>query len=130
MMKKILTILLLLPLLGVAQAHLGINEYEIKIQHTDVAFKSGTTEKGTRFISGDMQLGTFYYYFNSSGVSYTNIQIPYTMVNVNAQAEIYNKKYVIVTDHSWKAYVENGGVIYINLDYYEEQKLWMFSYTD
>ena len=52
------------------------------------------------------------------------------MKDVNAQTEIYNNKYVILNDHSWKAYVNNGGLIYISLDYYVDSKLWVFSYSN
>lgn len=129
-MKKIILALLLLPLLGRAQAHLGMSEYRIKAEHPDETFHSDVTTKGTKFIFANMPFGVFYYYFDNEGYSDYNMQIPYTMKDVNDQTQIYNGKYVILTDHSWKAYVENGGVIYITLEYNTDTKLWIFSYAD
>lgn len=129
-MKKIMFLLLMLPLLGRAQAHLGMTESEIKSEHPGLTFTSDVTTKGVRYTSVDMAYGTFFYYFDNNGISNYNIQIPYQMKDVNAQTEIYNNKYVILNDHSWKAYVNNGGLIYISLDYYVDSKLWVFSYSN
>jgi hypothetical protein len=37
------------------------------------------------------------------------------MTALNAQVEIYTKKYVIVSETSWKAYLEGGGIMEIDL---------------
>lgn len=129
-MKKLIIIFLLLPLLGRAQAHIGMTDSQIRAEHTSVSFKSDETSKGVKYISGDMGLGTFYYYFDNEGYSDFNMQIPYTMKDVNAQTEIYNSKYVILTDHSWKAYVNDGGILFITLEYDKDNKIWIFYYSN
>jgi hypothetical protein len=44
--------------------------------------------------------------------------------------EIYNKKYVIISENSWKAYLEGGGMLKINLEYNEKQKIYIFYYSN
>jgi len=51
------------------------------------------------------------------------------MTALNAQVEVYNKKYVIVSETSWKAYLEGGGIMKINLTFDEKNKLYIFYYT-
>jgi len=52
------------------------------------------------------------------------------MTALNAQVEIYNKKYVIISETSWKAYLEGGGLMKINLTYDKDYKIYVFSYTN
>jgi hypothetical protein len=53
-------------------------------------------------------------------------EIPY----LNGQVEAYNKKYVIISDTKWKAYLEGGGILNIELTYNDENKLYVFSYKN
>jgi len=48
---------------------------------------------------------------------------------MNGQVEMYNKKYVITSDTSWTAYLEDGGIIHISLLYDSENKISFFSYS-
>lgn len=130
MKKLIVTILLMLPILGMAQAHLGETEYAIKNYHPEATFKTGYDNDGQKYIYTDMALGNFTYYIDSDNLSHYNIQIPYDMKCVNAQVEIYNKKYVIVSGSKWKAYLEGGFIMYINLYYNTESKLYYFAYSE
>ena len=77
-----------------------------------------------------MILGTFYYYFdNETGLTNFCMQITKDMPSLNAQVEIYNKKYVITLETSWKAYLEGGGIMKINLKYSKEYKIYVFYYS-
>ena len=51
------------------------------------------------------------------------------MPYLNGKVEAYNKNYVIVSDSEWKAYLEGGSVLKINLSYNEEHKFYVFKYT-
>jgi hypothetical protein len=51
------------------------------------------------------------------------------MTALNAQVENYNKKYVIVSETSWKAYLDGGSIMRINLVYDEENKTYFFTYN-
>lgn len=130
-MKKILlSIVFLLPFLGSAQAHLGISLTDLKELHNDKTFKIDYTTDGVKYASADMPLGEFTYYFSKEdGLTFRCIQIPHNMTALNAQVENYNKKYVIVSETSWKAYLEGGGLMKINLVYDEEYKAYFFTYN-
>lgn len=123
-------LIILIPLFSNAQAHLGATASEIKSSHPDKVFESGITSKGERYLYTDMGLGTFYYYFDKqTGLTDICLQVPKNMIALNAQVEIYNKKYVILSETFWKAYLEDGGLIKISLYYSEELKTYMFIYT-
>jgi hypothetical protein len=133
-MKNIVSLItaicLLSPIISKAQAHLGSTLSEIKSLHSDKVFKIDYTNSGQKYAQADMYYGTFIYYFDTeTGLSNYNVQIPDNMTALNAQVEIYNKKYVIISETSWKAYLEGGGLMKINLTYNEEYKIYIFSYT-
>lgn len=129
MKKIILGLILLFPLLGKAQAHLGVTLADIKELYPDKTFKIGYTDDGTKYALASMALGTFAYYFDNEETTYKCIQYPNNMTALNTQVEIYNKKYVIISETSWKAYLERGGLMNINLEYDEEFNLYIFHYT-
>lgn len=130
MKKLIFALILMLPLLGKAQAHLGSTLTDIKAMHPEKVFTVDYTNDGTKYAITDMPLGTFVYYFDAeTGLSNFCMQIPNDMTALNTQVEIYNKKYVIVSETSWKAYLEGGSIMKINLTYDEENKLYVFTYT-
>lgn len=111
------------------QAHLGSTEYEIKALHPENKWTTGYSNTGGKYISSDMIYGTFTYYFDKeTKLSNFNIQIPFNLATLNGQVEAYNKKYVITSDTSWTAYLEDGGMIYIKLIYSEEYKIRYFTY--
>lgn len=125
------TLLILIPLLGNSQAHIGSTLSDIKSFHPDKVFKIDYTDTGIMYASANMHFGTFVYYFDSeTGLSKFCIQIPDNMASLNAQVEVYNNKYVIISETSWKAYLEGGGVMEINLTYNEEYKLYVFYYKN
>lgn len=131
MKKLIFALIVILPFLGNAQAHLGETPSGIKALHPDKTFTEDYTKDGQKYISAEMYYGTFVYYFNKeTGLSDFCIQIPHNMTALNAQVEIYNKKYVIISETSWKAYLEGGGLLKINLKYEEDYKIYVFSYVN
>ena len=129
-MKRLLFLLFVfLPILGNTQAHLGATEKEIRDLHSDKIFEVDYTDDGEKYISAFMIYGTFYYYFDKeTGLSNNCMQIVDEMVYLNGQVEVYNNKYVVVSDTEWKAYLEGGGVLKINLSYNEEHKVYVFYY--
>ena len=135
-MKNLIIFLLvastmLVPFISKSQAHVGATLSDIKALHNDKIFTTDYTKDGTKYAYAEMQLGIFYYYFdNSTSLSYLCVQIPYDMKSLNNQVEIYNRKYVIVSETSWKAYLEGGGMLKINLEYNEEKKLYIFYYSN
>ncbi len=131
MKKLIFALILMLPLLGIAQAHLGSTLTDIKASHPDKEFTVNYTEEGQKYAYADMAYGTFYYYFDKvSGLSNFCMQIPFNMTTLNGQVEAYNRKYVIVSETYWKAYLEGGGLMKIELQYNKEYDLYVFYYTN
>ena len=119
------------PILSNAQAYLGLTEKEIRNLHSDKTFEEGYTDDGEKYISAFMNYGDFFYYFDKkTKLSIFCVQVIYEIPYLNAQVEAYNKKYVIVSDTKWKAYLEGGLIMKINLNYDEEYKLYVFSYTN
>ncbi len=114
-----------------AQAHLGISEHEIKNMYPEKVFESGYTKTTKqRFIYANFDLGTFYYYFDSTLTCNYCVQVPSSLTNMNTQAQIYNGKYTINSPRSWTAYLDKGGILSIKLEYLEDLKLSVFEYSD
>lgn len=131
MKKLIFALLIVLPFIGKAQAHLGSSLADIKARYPDKFFKIEYTNDGTKYTTAEQPYGTFIYYFDKeTGLTNLCIQIPDNMTALNAQVEVYNKKYVIVSETSWKAYLEGGGIMKINLTYDEENKIYTFYYSN
>lgn len=131
MKKLIFALIVMLPLLGKAQAHLGSTLADIKALHPDKVFTVKYTDDGQKYTYANMYYGTFYYYFDKeTGLSNLCFQVPDNMTALNAQVEIYNKKYVILSETSWKAYLEGGGLMKINLEYNKQNEVYVFYYTN
>lgn len=131
MKKLIFLLIVMLPLIGKAQAHLGYTEKDIRDLHSDKTFEVGYTDDGEKYISAFMYYGTFFYYFDKeTGLSNFCMQVINEIPYLNGQVEAYNKKYVIVSDAEWKAYLEGGRILKIKLDYNEEVKVYVFYYTN
>jgi hypothetical protein len=131
-MKKILiTILLALPILCNAQAHLGESLSGLRKRYPGEEIKIDYTKDGTKYALMAHDYGTFAYYFNNSGtLTDYCIQIPYNQKALSAQIEIYNDKYVIISKRNWKAYLEGGAVLDIILTYDEDMKNYIFHYRN
>lgn len=130
MKKVILAFLMALPLIGKSQAHIGSTLADLKARYPDKTFKIEYANDGTKYTTANQTYGTFVYYFdNETGLTKFCIQFPDNMTALNSQVEVYNKKYVIVSETSWKAYLEGGGIMKINLTFDEKSKLYIFYYT-
>ena len=128
-MKKILLLLALTATIFVkAQAHIGVTFGDLKSYYPNKVFTYGYLSNGLMYVSTNFEHGTFYYYFNEVGTTYLCCQVPYTSLDVNAQAEIYNRKYTINSTNSWTAYLDNGGIMNIKLRYDNEMQTYVFTY--
>ena len=131
-MKNLLLLLLIsIPTFSSAQAHLFSSESEIKKLYPDKTFEIGYSEDGEKYIHTFMKYGTFFYYFDQeSGLSNFCMQIIEEIPNLNGQVEAYNNQYVIISDNKWKAYLNGGGIININLEYNKEHEVYVFYYRE
>lgn len=131
-MKKIFfAFILAFPLFANAQAHLGETLSGLKARYPDKYFKIEYANDGTKYTTAEQPLGTFVYYFDKeTELTSFCIQIPKSMTALNAQVEIYNKKYVIISENKWKAYLEGGGILNINLSYDDDLESYIFFYSN
>lgn len=129
MKKFIILLLLITPTFLKAQAHLGNTAKEIEDLFPTNTFKSDVTALGKKYIYTGMDLGTFTYYFDSTGHSDLCILLPNDMFKVNQQVQTLNHEYVITSDTTWKAYLDGGYIMNIKLSYNAEYKISSFSYT-
>jgi hypothetical protein len=131
-MKKLLQVIFLFfPLLCSAQAHLGQSLSGLKMEYPDRVFKIEYAEDGTKFTTAKHPLGTFLYYFDKeTDLTFMCMQIPNDLQALNTQVEIYNRKYVIVSESSWKAYLDGGNTMKIKLIYSEELGTYYFVYLN
>ncbi len=115
-----------------SQAHLGLTEYQIRNKYPEKKWSVNyTSTSRIKYISADMVYGNFAYYFdNETKLSYFCVQIPFNLATMNGQIEAYNKKYVITSATSWTAYLDEGGIMYIDLVYDRENKQSYFTYSD
>ena len=130
-MKKIILFLVItFPVMARAQAHLSESITGLRDRYPGKEFKFEKTNEGVIYVTANQPLGLFAYFFDrETGLTNMCMQIPYNMQALNTQVEIYNKKYVILSESSWKAYLEGGGIMKINLSYSEENGTYIFIYT-
>ncbi len=133
MNKYIVSLYIAILTFGAAkgQAVLGRTESYIRSTYPEKKWTTDYTSKsGVKYISADMAYGSFCYYFDKeTKLSDYCIQIPFNNATMNGQVEAYNKKYVITSDTTWTAYLEEGGIMYIKLIYNSESNLSYFSYS-
>jgi hypothetical protein len=131
-MKKLLfVILFLIPFLCDAQIHLGLRLSELQELYPEDKFIIELNDSGTKYTSFEGDFGTYVYYFDKEThqINYM-IKIMENVGGLNAQVEVFNKQYVIISDTSWRAYLEEGKIIKIKLLYNKELKASYFEYVE
>lgn len=119
-----------MPFFAFTQAHLGSSLSDLKTMYPEKTFKIEYADDGTKFTTAEQLLGVYIYYFDKeTNLTFLCIQVPNDMEALSAQIEIYNKKYVILSDTTWKAYLEGGTTMNIYLKYQEEYNTYIFYYT-
>lgn len=119
-----------MPILCSAQAHLGDSYSSLQSRYPDIELQIEFTDEGRPYTMIDHLLGTFIYYFDSETyLTDLCVQVPNDMQDLNTQIEIYNNKYVVLSETTWKAYLEGGGKMNIELIYNEEYETYLFYYT-
>ena len=117
-MKKLLllvTFITVFTIISKAQSRIGYTPSQIKAEFYYYTWSSGYTTDGTYYIYTTYTRGLLIHYFNSSMICYSTLLKPNTVGDLNYYVELYNKQYVIVSDKSWKAYLDNGSIVNISL---------------
>jgi hypothetical protein len=110
MIKLIATILLLqFSTLIHSQVRLNSNKFEIKSEFSDekYALKEMNIE-GIDAISIVTEIANVLFMFNSEEKCKIAIIVPHTQGDLNYYVELYNNRYVVVSENEWKMYSDNG----------------------
>ncbi len=111
-MKKTILFLvfIILSINGIAQARLNSTLSEVREEFSDWRYnlKSGYDSDGDFYISIETERATVIYYFDDSNLCYATIIIPDDQGALNMYAELYNSRYVIISNTQWRMYGENG----------------------
>lgn len=98
-----------------SQSRLGYTESQIRSEFSEQVFSTSYTEKGTKYIHFTNERLLAMYFFNEENICFLCSATPLNGGVLNYMVENFNKKYVIISDTSWKYYTENGLIIYIDL---------------
>jgi hypothetical protein len=112
-----------------AQAHLGETIYGLNHRYPNEELKLEYMTDGVPYTTISHEMGMYFYFFNSNMKTKSCMQIPHSIQDLNAQVEIYNSKYVILSENKWKAYLEGGGIMNITLHYDEDLETYLFLYN-
>ncbi len=105
-----------LSFLSFGQGRIGFTAEEIMADFPDYKFVHGVTDNGIKFIfSDDFKRGEVVYFFDEQGKSFLTMIVPRTTMDLNALVQLYNYKYVQISDTEWKAYLQNGSILKIEL---------------
>jgi hypothetical protein len=93
-----------------SQARLRSSVAEIRAEFSEsrYALESGYDSDGDFYISIFTDRATVFYYFNSRRICYMTIIVPDDQGALNMYAELYNKRYVIISPTKWRMYSEYG----------------------
>ena len=130
-MKKLLFIIFFMPSICFAQARLGYNEQYIRNEFSEYSFGAGYLKTGEKYISAQMDHGTFAYYFNEYNLCYMCVCLPGFRDDVNYYVKKFNSDYVPTGNDTWKVYLQNGEVmkIYMSYETHDAGSLYVIHYT-
>lgn len=111
-MKKVflIAIVVFISLASFSQARMNSSIAEIREEFSDSRYdlKSGYDKDGDFYLRIFTERATVFYYFNSNSICYMTIIKPDDQGALNYYAELYNKRYVIISPTKWRMYSESG----------------------
>ena len=114
-MKKLLLILMLVPLFGISQARLGSTRNEIYSEFAELIPSFSQNADGVEYLIINIGNLMVLHYFNDNNICKTSVIYPETQGSLNALVESYNKQYVILGPKTWRMYTNNGEYADVNL---------------
>jgi len=112
-----------------SQALLGFSIEDIKANFSENSFEKIISDNGRLMYRTEFEHGDFIYVFDKETLlSNTCMLFPNNLANLNALVELYNKEYVVVSDSSWKAYLDNGTIMKVELIFDTKNKIYFFVY--
>lgn len=132
-MKKALFILyfVFIPFIVTAQISIGSTIEELRVKFPNMSFDLKTSPSGVLTAWSGYGENVLIYLFDKNKEVYKVHEIikAENTSFLNGQVNAYNKKYVIVSDKSWKAYLPNGKIMKIVLEYDKTVNQHIFTYT-
>jgi len=103
-------VLILLSIHVFSQARLNSTASEIREEFSDAQYNltSGFDDDGDYYISLKTEHSNVIHYFNDNYLCYVTIIIPNDQGALNMFVELYNSRYVIISDVKWKMYTSTG----------------------
>ena len=124
-------ILCQLPLFGFSQIHLGYTVEELIKEHPDSNLTLHVDSSGYKYAKLHFKGGIIIYLFNDSTdridacIHYTNLQ-----GQIKDLARICSEMYTATSENNWTFPMSNGQIGYIRLQYYKEDGIYAFIYSD
>lgn len=132
-MRKALFILcfVFIPFIITAQISIGSTIEELKAKFPNMSFDLKTSPSGILTAWSAYGENVLIYLFDKNKEVYKVHEIikAENTAFLNAQVNAYNQKYVIVSDKSWKAYLPNGHIMTIALEYDKTVNKHIFTYS-
>jgi hypothetical protein len=111
-MRKLIitTICTIIATIAVAQSRLGSTQDQIRSEFWEKRheMQSGYDKDGNAYTSIRTRNSTVFYYFNTAGDCTATFIIPDNQGALNFYVELYNSRYVIVSNRHWKMYSSSG----------------------
>lgn len=114
-MKKLILLLLLIPIFGISQARLGSTKNQIYSEFAELIPSFANTSDGMEYLVVNLDDVMALHYFNEMAVCTTSVIYPETQGALNSMVELYNSRYVIIGPFSWRMYTSSGGYADVKL---------------
>jgi hypothetical protein len=114
-MKKLLLILMLVPMFGISQARLGSTRAELFDEFAQYFPKFESPINGEPHMHFEMERALVIHYFNRENICVLSVISPKNQGDLNFFVEMYNNQYVIVSSTEWRMYSENGNIATVEL---------------
>ena len=99
-----------------SQVRMGYTSYEINKEFSGTyEIKSNYDSKGYLFYTIDFEHSNIFYFFGKNDKCTSCIILPSSQARVNGLSEEYNKKYTVITDSQWRAYLSGGAICNVYL---------------
>lgn len=103
----LLSFFILFSILLFSQSRIGYTESEIRSEFYYCKFETGYLDNGTKYIyTDDGNNASVAYFFTANGNCNLTMIFPDSQNALNEYVQIYNNKFVKVSDTQWKAYLD------------------------
>ena len=128
MKKLVLLALFAIPIFCHAQIILGHTISFLQSKFSDGIISIRTDDSGKQSCDMIYENSDYFYYFDEAGECIRVVEIAFSNEKVNQQVDLFNKKYVSLSETHWKVYLNNGAYMDIYFNYNREIDKYVFMY--